>query len=134
MGCTSVGGAYNGWDRGVVSVAEGLPCFLQACKHCIMCHLPQLCKFLWNSVYVDFEMSEMIDQGDSSSNIRDGELHYVSIEAFRSSCLILYHFSGTRVSVFGGEEVGHCAAEHSHQGTTIGEVQGKSFVTTDSML
>ena len=34
--CGGVGGAYNGWDRGGVGVAEGLPCFLQACKHCVV--------------------------------------------------------------------------------------------------
>ena len=129
-----MGGAYDSWDRGVVRVAEGLPRFLQACEHRVMRQLPQLRHFLWDSVNVDFEVCKMVDQRDGTSHFWDGELDHVAIEAFRSSCFVLHHFPGTRVSVFGGEEVGHSAAEHSHQRTTVGEVQSKSFVTTDSVL
>ena len=82
---------------------------------------------------MDFKVSEVIDKRNCAGNIRDREFDDVAIQAFRRSCLVFHHFPGARVSVFGGEEVGHSAAEHSHQGTTVGEVQSKSFLAAHSV-
>ena len=94
-----VGGAYQSGDRGVVLVAEGFPCLLQACKHCIMCQLPQLRHFLLWCVYVDFKVGEVIDQRNSTSHFRDSELDHVAIEAFRSSHFAKVHCTGARVGI-----------------------------------
>ena len=94
-----VAGAYQSWDRGVVLVAESLPCLLQACKHCIMCQLPQLCHFLLWCVYVDFKVGEVIDQRNSTSHFRDSELDHVAIQAFRSFHFAKVHCPGARVGI-----------------------------------
>ena len=62
MGCGGVGGADNSRDGGIVCVAEGLPCFFHASKHCIMYQLPHLSHFCWGCVNVYLEVSEVINQ------------------------------------------------------------------------
>ena len=56
------GGAYDGRDWSIACVANGLPCFLQTSKHCVMCQLPQFCLMLLCSVKVEFEVGEVIDE------------------------------------------------------------------------
>ena len=57
-----VGGAYDGWDRSVVCVADGLLGFLETCKHCIVHQFPQLGRFGWVSSHMKFEVGEVIDE------------------------------------------------------------------------
>ena len=50
------------------------------------------------------------------------------MEEFWSSCPALNHSPGAGVAVPGGQEVGHSGAEHSHQGTAVGEVKSQGFL------
>ena len=74
---------------------------------------------------MDFKVSEVINQRNRAGHFWNSELDYVAIEAYRSSCLVFHNFP---LSVFRGEEVGHSAAEHAHQGITLGEMDNKSFL------
>ena len=95
---------------------------------------PQLGRFLWLRVDVDFEVCEVVNQRHSSREVRDTELDHVSFEAFWGPSFPLHHFPGAGVRVVWGEEVGHSAAEHSHQGTAVGEVQGQGSQLAHSVL
>ena len=127
------GGTHDRGYRGIVSVAQGLRGSLKSSEHCLLSQLPQPGCFLGVCFHVDFKVREVVDQRDSSRKVGDGEHDDISGEALGHLCVRCQHFPGAGLRVVWGEEVGHYAAEHSHQGTAVGEVQGQSSQLADSV-